>query len=524
MAVAFRDALLKPLEALAFHSARSLKDVVAGGHNICLVGKQAPLCAAAGQLAQLVGEPVILKQAEAMNAEYKGCKKEVPWMNGDVTRKVTLLALPEAAGRVVTPVRPDAIAKHLHGCIAGQEVVLAVTEDDVVPAGLAVARCLSPYTAKLKAREASLCNVSFHGCSPSDASIAQVELMASSIRAAQGLVDMPPNVLTPTTFKEFVLDAVSSVDQVTHTIIEGEALREQGYGLIYAVGKCSVSPPCIIVLSHPGSRNGHEKHGVALVGKGITFDTGGAALKPREGMCGMKRDMGGAAGCFGAFLALAKGGGLSSGQPLHCVLCVAENSIGSKAFLQDDIIKGYSGLTVEVNNTDAEGRLVLSDGVSHVAKHLDCELVMDMATLTGAQGISTGTHHGLVLASDAELEHDVVKAGRESGDMVHPGIFAPEILMHEFDSEFADLKNSVKNRSNAQASCAGLFIHRHLTQCGYSGRWLHIDMAYPSHEPLGEFSTGWGVALLAHYLSKLEAKCEAAAPKQRKTSEAESKL
>merc|ERR1719499_214089 len=125
-------------------------------------------------------------------------------------------------------------------------------------------------------------------------------------------------------------------------------------------------------------------------------------------MCGMKRDMGGAAGMFGAFLTMAKAGGLPCGKPLHCVLCVAENAIGSRAFLQDDILKGYSGLTVEINNTDAEGRLVLSDGVAHVAKHLDCELVVDMATLTGAQGISTGTHHGLILASDEAFEKDVV--------------------------------------------------------------------------------------------------------------------
>jgi len=214
----------------------------------------------------------------------------------------------------------------------------------------------------------------------------------------------------------------------------------------------------------------------------------------------MKRDIAGAAGMFGTFLALAKSGGLPSGQPLHCVLCLAENSIGPEAFLQDDILTCYSGLTVEINNTDAEGRLVLSDGVSHVAKHLDCDVVVDMATLTGAQGIATGVHHALIVASDEQLERDVMAAGKHSGDMVHPGIFAPEILMHEFDSDFADMRNSVKNRSNAQSSCAGLFIYRHLTHCGYSGHWLHIDMAYPAYEPLGNFATGWGIGVLTTFL------------------------
>merc|ERR1740121_1309591 len=156
--------------------------------------------------------------------------------------------------------------------------------------------------------------------------------------------------------------------------------------------------------------------------------------------------MGGAASCFAAFLAVAKTGGLPSGQPLPCVLCLAKNALGSRSFVHDDIIKGYSGLTVEMSNTDAEGRLVLSDGVAHVAKHLDCDLVFDMATLTGAQGISTGTHHATILGTDEDLERDVVAAGRKVGDLAHPGIFAPELLLEEFDSKFADMRNNVKVR------------------------------------------------------------------------------
>jgi probable aminopeptidase NPEPL1 len=324
--------------------------------------------------------------------------------------------------------------------------------------------------------------------------------MAESIRVAQGLVDMPPNLVHPITFKDFALEALKGVDGLKYDVIEGAELAERGYGLLYAVGQGSSSakPPCLLVVTHPGAGDGQQ--GVALVGKGITFDTGGAALKPREGMCGMKRDMGGAAGCFGAFLAAAKAGGLPSGRPLHLVLCLAENAIGSRCFVQDDILVGYSGLTVEINNTDAEGRLVLSDGVAHVAKHLDCDLVVDMATLTGAQGISTGSHHATAVASDEALEDEIVSAGRASGDLVHPGIFAPELLLHEFDSKFADMKNSVKNRANAQSSCAGLFIYKHLKNCGYQGKWLHLDMAYPSFEPLGDYATGWGVGLLCKHL------------------------
>merc|ERR1719217_1192332 len=112
---------------------------------------------------------------------------------------------------------------------------------------------------------------------------------------------------------------------------------------------------------------------------------------------------------------MAKNGGLPSGRPLHCVLCVAENAIGSKAFLQDDILTGYSGLTSEINNTDAEGRLVLADGVAHAVKNLNAELIVDMATLTGAQAISTGQHFSSFLATDEALEKEVVEAGRRCG-------------------------------------------------------------------------------------------------------------
>ncbi|CAE8637860.1 unnamed protein product, partial [Polarella glacialis] len=368
--------VLKPLQTMVFRQSAGLESLATSGRNIFLVGKKEQLCIAAKKLAAVLGQPLIHKQAEALSANYAGAKAEAPWLFGDELRKVTLVALPEAAGRCVTPIRPDVIAKQLHGKIAGHSIVLAVGEDDVLAAGLAVARSLPPYTAKTeKLQEESVCDVSFFGCSPSEAVLQRLGVLAESVRVAQGLVDMPPNIVTPTSFKDCALEAVKDIPGVSHTVIEGEELCSRGYGLLWAVGKCAVSPPCLLVLTHRGSESSaEEQKGVALVGKGITFDTGGAALKSREGMCGMKRDMGGAAGTFGAFLALAKAGGLPNGRPLHCVLCLAENAIGSEMFLQDDILTAYSGLTVEINNTDAEGRLVLSDGVAHAAKHLNVSL------------------------------------------------------------------------------------------------------------------------------------------------------
>jgi len=316
------------------------------------------------------------------------------------------------------------------------------------------------------------------------------------------LVDMPPNLVQPATYKELVLAAAKGLDKVSSKVIEGTELRDKGYGGIWNVGKSAQDrPPCLVVLTHnpKGAAIGQgDAAGVALVGKGITYDTGGAALKSRDGMCGMKRDMGGSAAVFAAWLAAVKCGGLPNGAPLHCVLCVAENGIGPGMFLNDDIITHYSGLTSEINNTDAEGRLVLADGVAHAAKDLKAELVLDMATLTGAQGVTSGVHFSTFLATDDPLEQEIILSGRKSGEGAHPGLFAPELLLAEFDSDFADMKNSVKDRGNAQSSCAGLFVYKHLVHAGHKGRWVHVDMASPAYS--GSFATGYGVGLICAQL------------------------
>jgi probable aminopeptidase NPEPL1 len=213
-----------------------------------------------------------------------------------------------------------------------------------------------------------------------------------------------------------------------------------------------------------------------------------------KGMCGMKHDMGGASGLLGGFFSAVE---LNVKKKVHCILCLAENSIGPTAFRNDDILSMYSGKTVEVNNCDAEGRLVLADGVAHATKHIEgLDLVVDMATLTGAQLVATGKKHAGVLASDEDVERRAMSSGLHSGDLCFPLLYYPD-LMDEFKSEVADMKNSVKDRSNAQASCAGHFIESHLDE-SYIGGWLHVDMAGPGSD--GERATGYGVGLVLSLL------------------------
>lgn len=217
---------------------------------------------------------------------------------------------------------------------------------------------------------------------------------AEAIRMAARLVDTPPEVLTTTAFvgeAEAVVARLRAMGrEVMVEVIAGEQLRDRGYGGLWGVGKAATEPPALCVLSHVKPSSSKT---VCLVGKGIVYDTGGLALKPKEGMCGMKADMGGAAALLGAFEAAVAIG--TGGTALHCLLCLAENAIGPTAFRNDDVLTFFSGRTCEVNNTDAEGRLVLADGVAHataqpsllpgLAPDGSPDLIIDMATLTGAQ-------------------------------------------------------------------------------------------------------------------------------------------
>jgi len=240
------------------------------------------------------------------------------------------------------------------------------------------------------------------------------------------------------------------------------------------------------------------------------YDTGGLSLKTKDGMPGMKADCGGAAACLGAFEAAVEIGMERRDTTLHLILCLAENAIGPGAVRNDDIICGLSGLTTEINNSDAEGRLVLADGVAHatalppklpwLAPQAQPDLVIDMATLTGAQLVATGKRHAAIVANTDALEGDAVAAGKRSGDLVHPLPYVPEFYRAEFRSKVANMKNSVKDRANAQSSCAANFIAEHLHP-DFEGGWLHVDLAGPAW--LEDRGTGYGVGLALALLDVL---------------------
>lgn len=395
---------------------------------------------------------------------------------------------PSAAHHVM-----DTVSKHLPK--SGDAVVVVVClRQYVFACGVAVARAFPTYTLKTRdvtERAVNVCFLTPDDPSPlSDQDIIVLDSTAKSIRLTADIVDRPRNEMTCDDLVNLAVKIGGEVGADV-TVIRGEQLKEQGFGGIYGVGQAAESPPALVVLSH--KPEGATKT-IAWCGKGIMYDTGGFSIKTKTGMPGMKRDCGGAAGILGSFRTAVECGFTEN---LHAVLCIAENSVGPRATVPDDIHILYSGKSVEINNTDAEGRLVLGDGVAYARKDLNADIVLDMCTLTGAQGITTGQNHAALLSNNAQWESSAVSAGLTSGEMVFPIVFAPELHFSEFKSSVADMKNSVANRSNAQCSCAGLFIGAHLFDDYFKPSpitWLHVDMAYPVH--VGERATGWGPALL----------------------------
>merc|ERR1719225_470499 len=422
----------------------------------------------------------------------------------------TVAALPAKVSRHNTQSRAHSITKIIKTLTSSsnESIVIVCRRENVYASGCAVARAYSSYTRKTtgdppnvtsRGGKEALVNVEFlivdedgeaeSKAVPSQLSeedIRALETSCEAIKISARIVDTPCNEMNTDAFVEEAKRIATNLG-IVPTIIRGEELRERGFGGIYGVGKAAAHPPALVVLSHKPAKTNRS---IAWVGKGIVYDTGGLSIKTKTGMPGMKRDCGGAAGVLGAFYVAVKNG---FKDRLHCVLCLAENSVGPLATRPDDVHTMYSGKTVEINNTDAEGRLVLADGVAFAAKDLGCDVILDMATLTGAQGISTGRYHACHRSNSQQWESAVSVAGRASGDLSFPGVYCPELQYPEFNSPVADMKNSVADRNNAQPSCAGLFIMSHLGW-DWPGVWLHVDMAAPAYT--GDRATGYGIALL----------------------------
>jgi leucyl aminopeptidase len=320
----------------------------------------------------------------------------------------------------------------------------------------------------------------------------RAEAIARAGWESRRLTTVPSNVKTPQWLADEVVAMAGSAG-LKSRVWDVDRLEKDGFGGIVAVGRASASPPYLVQLDYVPAKPRHAPH-VVLVGKGITFDTGGLSIKPGEAMVNMKRDMTGSAVVAATMCALK-----AVGSPVRVtgLLAIAENAIGGDALRPGDVIRHWGGRTTEVTNTDAEGRLVLADALQYAVTKLKPDLLVDVATLTGAMKVALGLHTGGYFANDEGLAERIEEAAVASGERMWRMPLA-DVYESMLDSRIADADNAP---GRAQAITAALFL-QHFTG---GLPWAHLDIAsvgdaLRDHHEWTKGPTGFGARLLLHWL------------------------
>lgn len=324
-------------------------------------------------------------------------------------------------------------------------------------------------------------------------------VLARAVNATRTLVNQPPSHLFPESFAESAKELSKGLP-VKVTVWDEKRLEKEGFGGILGVGKGSTRQPRLVKVEYAPAKAARK---IAFVGKGITFDTGGISIKPALGMGDMKSDMAGAAVVLNAVLAIA-----SLGLPVKATawLCIAENMPSGAAQRPADVLTVYGGKTVEVLNTDAEGRLVMADGIVAASEEKP-DAIIDVATLTGAQLIALGLRTAGVMGSDS-VTSALKSAADRAGELVWP-MPLPEELRPSLDSQVADLANI--GERNGGMMTAAVFLREFVGKNGNGEQipWAHVDIAGPSFNngsPYGytpKQGTGCTVRTLVAYAEDL---------------------
>ena len=321
------------------------------------------------------------------------------------------------------------------------------------------------------------------------------------VNRARDLVNSPPNEATPEWLAARAAEIASQVANVKADSLGPDQINEQGMGAFAAVAQGSDVEPRLVVLRYDPP-NAKSDLVLGLVGKAITFDTGGISLKPSLHMQDMKGDMAGGAACIEATGAIA-----DLGLPIRVLTVVAacENMPGGNAYRPGDILTAANGKTIEITNTDAEGRLVLADALWY-ARENGATHILDLATLTGAMELAMGDLYAGIFSNEDEWRDQIVAAGEASGDHAWPWPMHPRYRRY-VDSAFADLKNSSDLRQASPALAAEF-----LREFAGEGPWAHADIAGPAflERPRGDYlsqrgGTGYGVRLIVELASRLSA-------------------
>ena len=394
-----------------------------------------------------------------------------------------------AAGRLLR----DHPVTDCHVCVHDADVAGTSAGWRLRQAALALLRSNYRYTATKPLKEdspAPLRSASFAGGAELKPALEQADGIAAGYRKARELGDLPPNICNPAYLAHEARAIADAFESVEIEVLEEAQMAELGMDALLCISRGSTNPARLIVLKYAGGAAAAKP--VVLVGKGVTFDSGGLSLKTGENMMQMKYDMCGAASVMGALLAAAK-----MELPLNvvCVVAAVENMPDGNACRPGDVVTSMSGKTIEVLNTDAEGRLVLCDAMTY-SERFQPRTIIDVATLTGACVVALGHHASGLMSNDDRLAEDLLAAGE---DVVDRAWRLPlwEEYQSQLDSPFADMKNV--GGSTAGVLTAGCFLSRFAE----NQRWAHLDIAGSAWKwKSDDGATGRPAGLLARYLLK----------------------
>ncbi|MDQ1331484.1 MAG: leucyl aminopeptidase [Thermodesulfobacteriota bacterium] len=323
----------------------------------------------------------------------------------------------------------------------------------------------------------------------------QVETVCAGTLLAREWVSTPSNYKKPEQFAKKISSAAGN-ENLAIKVFKNKYLIRLGFGAMVAVGAGSRNKPVFLILKY--NPKGAKKT-IALIGKGITFDSGGINLKPPGSLEDMKMDMAGAAAVAATLISAAK---MKPKMRIIGAIPIVENMPSGDATRPGDIITGYNGKTIEINNTDAEGRLILADAISYVLKEERPDIMIDVATLTGACVIALGEKIAGLFSPDDELADKIIESAKKTGERCWR-MPLPDDYREYLKSEFADISNMSSSRWGG-AITAALFLSEFIKDT----RWAHIDIAGPAYikketDYCGAGGTGFGVRLLCDLIQKL---------------------
>ncbi|TXG76041.1 leucyl aminopeptidase [Candidatus Dojkabacteria bacterium] len=337
-----------------------------------------------------------------------------------------------------------------------------------------------------------------------NAALHKAELIGRAVSFSRYLSDLPASHLYPERFVEIVLERLkkSTITNCSFELISLPEMEKLGMGGLIGVGKGSTKEPKLLILKYKPDVL-QETKTVALVGKGVTFDTGGISIKPSDGMEDMKADMSGAAAAASAFLALAE---LKTPYTLYAVLPLAENMVDGNAYRPGDILTFYNKKTAEIKNTDAEGRLILADALAYASAALSPHVMIDLATLTGAARIALGPLYAGLMSESEELVKAILRAGEQTYErcwrMPLEEGYKPNMASH-----VADMCNIGTKGYKAGTTMGGMFLREFVSK---EIKWAHLDIApvatdCPTKTYLPSYgATGFGVRLLIELFEAAE--------------------